>query len=181
MSRRTGKRAKYPLPEGPLSKMIKHRESVDQPAAKELELWIENDGELYRRQYQPILKNLANKKARGIYDHAKAVKLFGYLAESGAKRYNGETGSGSGVGIFNPATRHAVAEQLAKQFETEYDLGNYEELKAKKYQGLRGVHDTTTGYSKKEELGKLDHSHRGMQVTEYCPRCRKYLKSEDIP
>lgn len=60
---------------------------VDEISAKELYLWIQNDSVLYHQQEEPIVKNLVKKKRKGIYDHNKAVKLFGYLAENGAKRY----------------------------------------------------------------------------------------------
>lgn len=111
------------------------RVSVDKDAARELELFIDNDATLYRQQYQPILKNLATKRARGIYDHAKAVKLFMYLMESGAKKYAKEYG-GPGANwheMFNVPTRHAAAESFAKSFEVEDDLGNYSNMLPKKY------------------------------------------------
>ena len=111
------------------------RGEVDHHAAKELELFIDNDANLYRQQYQPILKNLAAKRARGIYDHAKAVKLFMYLMESGAKKYAREFASPSEWNtIFNVPTRMATAEEFTKSFEVEDDLGNYDRMLPKKYQ-----------------------------------------------
>jgi hypothetical protein len=112
------------------------RGEVDHHAATELELYIDNDGDLYRRQYQPILKNLATKKARGIYQHHLAVKLFMYLMESGAKKYAKEFG-GTGANwheMFNVPTRTAVAERFAEHFEKEYDTAAYNHLLPKKYQ-----------------------------------------------
>lgn len=112
------------------------RGEVDKDAARELELFIENDADLYRQQYSPINKNLAAKKARGIYRHDLAVKLFMYLMESGAKKYARQFG-GPGVvwsEMFNVPTRRAAAERFADYFETEYDLGNYDRLLPKKYQ-----------------------------------------------
>ena len=66
---------------------------TDTHAATELEQYIVNDADLHRQQHAPILKNLATKKARGEYKHALAVKLFGYLVESGAKKYAKAFGS----------------------------------------------------------------------------------------
>ena len=43
--------------------------------ARELVLFCENDGDIYRQQGTPILKNLITKMARGVYDKKKAVKL----------------------------------------------------------------------------------------------------------
>lgn len=100
--------------------------------ARELELFIENDADLHR-QYTPILKNLAIKKVRSLYKHDLAVKLFGYLVESGAKKYAKEFG-GTWHQMFSVPTRKAVAEELTKAFEGEFELGNYDYLLPKKYQ-----------------------------------------------
>jgi hypothetical protein len=111
---------------------------LDTHAAKELELFVENDADLYRQQYTPINKNLITKMARGVYNHAGAVKLFGYLMESGAKKYAKQYSGGSDWHqIFSPATRKAVAEVFAKHFEVEAKLGNYDNLLPKKYSQWR--------------------------------------------
>lgn len=108
---------------------------IDTHAATELELFINNDASLHRQQHVPILKNLATKKARGLYKHDLAVKAFGYLVEAGAKKYAAEFDSpGNWHKIFSVPTRKAVAEELTKDFEGEYSLGNYESLLPKKYQ-----------------------------------------------
>jgi len=102
---------------------------ADETAATELALYIENDGDLYRQQGQPILKNLANKAAQGKYNHAKAVKLYMYLMESGAKKYVKEFGSG-GEGewhrMFSVATRKEAADAFASNFGAEYRTGAYD-------------------------------------------------------
>ena len=111
---------------------------TDTHAATELEQYIENDAELHRQQHMPILKNLATKKARGQYKHALAVKLFGYLVESGAKKYAKAFGSSDQPWhkMFDVPTRKRVAEELTKSFEAEHKLGNYDNLLPKKYQKL---------------------------------------------
>lgn len=128
---------------------------LDSSMARELELFITNDGDLYRQQYKPILANLATKKARGVYDHSKAVKLFGYLVESGLKKYTREVAGGGAVWheMAGQATRKAVAEALTRDFETEYGLGNYEHLKPKKYQGKKNPIPTSWVTAKVKRLG----------------------------
>jgi hypothetical protein len=106
---------------------------IDEHAARELKLYIDNDGNLYRQQTTSILKNLATKKARGEYKHDLAVKLFGYLVESGAKKYAKEFG-GTWHQMFDVPTRRRVAEELTEAFEEEAKLGNYDSLLPKKYQ-----------------------------------------------
>lgn len=104
--------------------------------ATELTLFIENDANLHRQQHVPILKNLATKKVRSQYKHDLAVKLFGYLVESGAKKYAKEFGSPDQPWhkLFDVATRKRVAEDLTRDFEGEFELGNYDNLLPKKYQ-----------------------------------------------
>lgn len=106
---------------------------IDKQAATELRLYIDNDSALYQGQATSIYKNLATKKARGAYKHDLAVKLFGYLVESGAKKYAKEFG-GTWHQMFDVPTRKAVAEELTDAFEAEAKLGNYDNLLPKKYQ-----------------------------------------------
>ncbi len=106
---------------------------IDEHAATELKLFIDNDADLHRQQHVPIQKNLATKKVRSQYKHDLAVKAFGYLVEAGAKKYAKEFG-GTWHQMFNVPTRKAVAEELTKDFETEFELGNYDHLLPKKYQ-----------------------------------------------
>lgn len=108
---------------------------TDTHAATELELYIDNDGDLYRRQRLPILKNLATKRARGQYKHDLAVKLFGYLVEAGAKKYAKDLGADQPWHkMFNVGTRKRVAEEMTRDFEAEAALGTYNDLLPKKYQ-----------------------------------------------
>lgn len=104
--------------------------------ARDLELYIENDANLHRSQHVPIIKNLATKKVRSQYKHDLAVKLFGYLVEAGAKKYAKEFGSPGQPWhkLFDVPTRKLVAEELTRDFEGEFELGNYDNLLPKKYQ-----------------------------------------------
>ena len=66
----------------------------------------------------------------GRYDPKKAPILWGYLVEEGAKKY---TKKFSGPGLkwheqFPKATRDAVAEEMARFFEGEAELGNYNDI-----------------------------------------------------
>jgi hypothetical protein len=114
---------------------------IDEHAATELKLYIDNDGDLYRRQTTPSLKSLATKKARGEYKHDLAVKLFGYLVEAGAKKYAKEFG-GVWHQMFDVPTRRAVAAELTRDFEAEWKAGQYRGLLPKKYQAVPGKKST---------------------------------------
>ena len=111
-----------------------------QAVANELKLFTENDGDLYRQQTTSILKNLATKKASGKYDHDRAVDLFMYLAESGAKKYAKEFG-GPGASwhdMFPKDIRHLVASEWRDEFEAEYANGAYDSLLPKRHQARSG-------------------------------------------
>jgi hypothetical protein len=114
---------------------------MNDQAATELKLYVDNDADLYRRHHLPIAKNLATKKARGTYKHALAVKLIGYFVEAGAKKYAKEFGSPgqSWHQLFPASTRKVVAEALTKDFEDEYALGGFDRLLPKKYQKASGT------------------------------------------
>jgi hypothetical protein len=107
--------------------------------AKELYLFIQNDGDLYRQQGLPIIQNLVRKIDRGVYDRTLAVKLYHYLAENGAKKYIKEYGGDKWFEMFDKPTRELVAKNFVADFEAEYKLGNYDNLHEKKYQGKAGI------------------------------------------
>ena len=100
----------------------------DPAAARELQLYIDNDYDLYRGQYTSIIKNLLLKHKRGTYDSDKAVRLWEYLTAAGAKKYGQQFGpSGeSGTGGFSKATRRLAAVSLRDNFEADMKAGNYD-------------------------------------------------------
>jgi len=110
----------------------------DHGLAQELKLFTENDGDIYRQQTQPILKNLATKAARGIYKHEGGAKLFMYLTETGAKKcakkFGGPGAEKTWHEMFPINIRRVVADEWATEFEVEYKNGSYESMLPKKYQ-----------------------------------------------
>jgi hypothetical protein len=113
----------------------KDSRGVDEDWERELDNYITSDGQLYRQQHQPILRNLAIKKARGIYKHELAVKLMRHLVDNGLKKYVREHATPGDERLVSVATKNAVAKLFVDSFETEYDLGNYDNFLPKKYQG----------------------------------------------
>ena len=94
--------------------------------SRELELYIVNDRELYRQQTQAIQNSLRKKFEKGVYDHQKAPKLWGYLVESGAKKYCLEFGSkcDKWFEMFPVSARKEAAQSLADSWKVEMELGN---------------------------------------------------------
>jgi hypothetical protein len=157
-------------------------EDTDETGASELRLYIDNDGDLYRQQTVPIYKNLINKKARGIYDSNLAVKLFMYLVDAGAKKYDKEFGSGGGEWnkVFPKSTRLAVARELVQHFETEAELGNYDQYLAKKYQkGKKQESITEKKYVKRGIASLAMSGKRGSFID--TPEDMQWLKDVHIP
>jgi hypothetical protein len=88
---------------------------------RELQLFCENDGDLYRQQVQPIEKNLTKKLAKGVYDHEKSKKLWMYLADNCARKYAKEHGEGRDWHkMFSTADRREVAKAFADSFLAEH-------------------------------------------------------------
>lgn len=103
---------------------------VDEHAAHDLYLFVENDGRLHEREFLPIVKNLMKKRTAGKYDHGRAIDAFVYLADSGAKKYAREVSGGSPAWniTFGPATRRETARKLARVFEQRASAGDYDHL-----------------------------------------------------
>ena len=93
-------------------------EGVDEVAARELTLYIENDSTIYRQRIQPIIKNLARKMKKGTYDPELAIKGFMYAVEHGIKSYNKEFGPGFKI---DKVTKRKVAEDLRDNFMDEIE------------------------------------------------------------
>ena len=100
----------------------KTSEAVDKDAAKELQLYIENDQKLYR-QVESIVKNIQRKMKSGKYDHKKAPKLWMYVVDAGAKQYHKEYGTPGDkwTKMFDKQTRQAVAETMADEYRDEIE------------------------------------------------------------
>lgn len=96
--------------------------SVDTVAARELALFAINDADLYRQRITPVIENLRKKMRKGIYKHDLAFKLWKYVADDAAKRYNKEfSGTTKGYGSFNVPTREAAAREIRLHYNDAFD------------------------------------------------------------
>ena len=98
-----------------------------QDLANELELIATNDGDLYRRQYMPIIKNLMRKRAKGVYDHNLAIKLWRYMIDRVAKQ---EAGPMARI-KFPGLVRNMAAKKIADDELQKMDDGEYSEVNLK--------------------------------------------------
>ena len=106
-------------------------ENVDSNAVNELDLFIMNDEDLYRRKFMPIIKNLQRKIAKNVYDHEKAKKLWQYLIDDAAKAYVKEFGNPDEdvKNMFPKEVRLRVAEIIADRELENIKQGEYDVVK----------------------------------------------------
>jgi len=104
------------------------RSVVDAVAARELELYVENEASLIgpgNTLGANVMRMLAARIVRGTYDNTKAWKAWSPLVAEGAKRYKRE------IGPINAskATRDAVATRLSEAFEGAVRSGGLDPMK----------------------------------------------------
>ena len=113
------------------TEFITEADQVDSNAVNELDLFIMNNEDLYRRKFMPIIKNLQRKIAKNIYDHEKAKKLWQYLIDDAAKAYIKEFGNSDEdvKDVFPKAVRSRVAEIMADRELENIKQGEYDVVK----------------------------------------------------
>ena len=102
---------------------------------RELFLYANNTGSLYRMK-MAIAKNLATKKARGVYDRELAVKGWMHFANVAAKSYVKEHGSRGDKWstTFPVVDRQYAAKEWRDWWTDQQKAGAFESLLPAKYQ-----------------------------------------------
>ena len=103
-------------------------EAQDSDAVNELDSFIQNDEDLYRRRFMPILTNIQRKMKRGVYDHEKVIKLWMYLVDDAAREYIKEFGTPDQdvKDMFPKETRLQVAQIIADREKENIEQGEYD-------------------------------------------------------
>ena len=103
-------------------------EAIDSDAVNELDSYINNNEDLYRRRFMPIISNIRRKMKRGVYDHEKVIKLWMYLVDDAAKAYVDEHGSidQDVKDVFPKETRLQVAQVIADREKENIEQGEYD-------------------------------------------------------
>jgi hypothetical protein len=104
------------------------KEGVDSDAVNELDTYIMNNEDLYRRRFMPIISNIKRKLAKNVYDHEKAQKLWMYLVDDAAKQYVKEYGSTQDdvSNMFPKETRMQVARVISDRELENIKQGEYD-------------------------------------------------------
>ena len=104
------------------------KENIDSDAVNELDTYIMNNENLYRRRFMPIISNIKRKLAKNVYDHEKAQKLWMYLVDDAAKEYVKEFGSTQDdvSNMFPKETREQVARVISDRELENIKQGEYD-------------------------------------------------------
>ncbi len=103
-------------------------ENIDSDAVNELDTYIMNNEDLYRRRFMPIISNIKRKLAKNVYDHGKAQTLWMYLVDDAAKEYVKEFGSQQDdvKDMFPKETRQQVAQVISDRELENIKQGEYD-------------------------------------------------------
>jgi hypothetical protein len=99
-------------------------EAVDSDAVNELDSYINNNEDLYRRRFMPIISNIKRKIAKGVYDHEKAQTLWMYLVDDAAKAY--VQADQDVKDVFPKETRQQVARVISDRELENIEQGEYD-------------------------------------------------------
>tara|TARA_Y100001937_G_scaffold127872_1_gene201438 strand:+ start:663 stop:1019 length:357 start_codon:yes stop_codon:yes gene_type:complete len=104
------------------------KEGIDSDAVNELDTYIMNNEDLYRRRFMPIISNIKRKMKKDVYDHEKAQKLWMYLVDDAAKEYVKEFGSTQDdvATMFPKETRQQVARIISDRELENIKQGEYD-------------------------------------------------------
>lgn len=97
----------------------------DPDAAREIQLYADNDSGLYFSQKKPIILNLQKKYKAGKYDVEKAAILWKYFVEAADKKYQKEFGSRKKGFLLSVNDRKLLARDYAINTLNEFELGNF--------------------------------------------------------
>lgn len=101
----------------------------DEDAAREIQLYADNDSQLYYQRRKPILINLSKKHKKGQYNIDKAAKLWRYYIDAAMQKYHKEFGSRGSKwsSLLSVSDRNILAHDYAVNTLEEFELGNYTE------------------------------------------------------
>ena len=107
------------------------RESMD--AVNELDLYINNNEDLYRKRFMPLVHTLNRDVKNNRYNNDNAVKQWNLLVNDAAREYVKEFGKpGEDVkDMFSKDSRAKVAQVLANR--------EFENMKAGEYDVAKGT------------------------------------------
>ena len=103
--------------------------SID--AVNELDLYINNNEDLYRKRFMPLIYNLRRDVSSKRYNHENAIKQWNLLVNDAAREYVKEFGKPSEdvKDMFPQETRTKVAQVIADRELENIEKGEYDVAK----------------------------------------------------
>lgn len=103
----------------------------DELQAEDVELFAENDSQLYNSRFLPIIKNLKKKLEKGTFDVNKAAILWKYYWEDADKRYQKQVLHRNPSGfVLSVNDRKLLSKKKAQEIKEQYDDDKLQEYKA---------------------------------------------------
>lgn len=105
---------------------VGQRPLTESPASQNLRLTGDNDANLYRQSFQPVVANLTKKMDKGMYDPEKAKVLWGHHADRAAQSAAKQSGdSRPWHQQFPPAVRREAAQHWEASERSAIKNGEY--------------------------------------------------------
>ncbi len=103
--------------------------SID--AVNELDLYINNNEDLYRKRFMPLVHNLNRDVKSNTYNHERAVKQWNLMVNDAAREYVKEFGKPNEdvKDMFPQETRAKVAQVIADRELENIEKGEYDVAK----------------------------------------------------
>jgi len=100
----------------------------DSDAAREIQLYADNDNQLYFQRRKPILTNLKKKLDKGTFNVDKAAKLWKYYIDAATQKYNKEFGSKGDkwYELLDVHDRNMLSKEYAINTLAEYNVNKLE-------------------------------------------------------
>jgi len=109
-----------------IGEMPSYRDPI---AAREIQLYADNDSQLYFQRRMPIVLNLQKKFKKGTYNVDKAAKLWKYYVDAAVQKYNKEFGSRGDkwFELLDMHDRKLLALEYAMDTLKDFEAGNFYE------------------------------------------------------
>ena len=91
---------------------------IDEQLVTNLTEFIANDRELYEGRALPILTNLKERRASGLFDERNAIRLWSVLVQEGMRKYSSEIGDITEIGEME---QNNVAKNLDKFYHKHHE------------------------------------------------------------
>ena len=117
-----------------LQEMVRAHQFVSESsidAVNELDLYINNNEDLYRKRFMPLIYNLRTDVSSNRYNHENAIKQWNLLVNDAAREYVKEFGKPNEdvKDMFPQETRTKVAQVIADRELENIEKGEYDVAK----------------------------------------------------